>query len=145
MEPQNTGSEPQFSGEAMKVPNGTRVATTSSTPVNHGPLFGIIIGLLFVALLLVLGGLMLWNYMLAPTTITIETPERPTEAMNQEPESETARAQADAASALSTSNELPAIEADLLSTDLSSLETELTAIDVMIESAGSAAVTPTTP
>jgi flagellar basal body-associated protein FliL len=140
MEPQNPGSEPQFSGEVMKAPAGVP-AETASTPVNRGPLFGVIIGLLFVALVLVLGGLMFWNYLLIPAPITIDTTERPGADINQEPESTTAQAQADAAATLSTSNELPAIEADLLSTDLSSLETELTSIDLMIESTGNATTT----
>ncbi len=140
MEPQNQGSEPQFSGEIMKTPAGVPATETAGTPVNRGPLFGVIIGLLFVALVLVLGGLMFWNYLLTPTPLTIDPPS-PDTGMNQEPESTTAQAQADAAITLSTSNELPAIEADLLSTDLSSLETELTAIDLMIESAGNATTT----
>ncbi len=113
----------------------TPVATP---PMKQGNLFGIIIGLLFLALVLILGGLMLWNYILTPNALAIETPLRPTEAMNQEPESESARAQAEAAAALSTSNELPAIEADLLSTDLSNLESELGAIDVIVGSTGNA-------
>lgn len=143
MEPTNSGTEPQFSGEAMKMPAGTPpVASGNATAVNRGPIFGVIIGLLFLALILILGGLMLWNYILTPPPLVIETPERPTAEMNQEPESTTARAQAEAAAALSTSNELPAIEADLLSTDLSSLESELTAIDVMIETAGTGTTTP---
>lgn len=136
---ENPSSEPQFNGEAMKVPAGSYAAPVATQPIKHGKLFGVIIGLLFFALVLILGGLMLWNYILTPNTLVVETPLRPTEEMNQEPESETARAQAEAAAALSTSNELPAIEADLLSTDLSSLESELATIDAMIESTGSAA------
>lgn len=143
MEPTNTGAEPQFTGEAMKVPGGSKPVTASvGTAVNRGPLFGLIIALLFFALVLILAGLVLWNYLLVPSSVVIDTPERPTAEMNQEPESTTARAQTEAAAALSTSNELPAIEADLLSTDLSSLESELTAIDIMIETTGSSNATP---
>lgn len=134
-------NEPQFSGEAMKTPAGTHYQSTSGTAVNRGPLFAIIIGLLFLSLVLILGGLMLWNRILTPSAITIDGLGRPTADMNQEPESTNARAQADAAAALSTSNELSAIEADLMSTDLSNLEAELTAIDAVV---GSAAA-PTTP
>lgn len=56
-------------------------------------------------------------------------PLRPTPAMNNEPESTTAEAQADALLVLSTSNELTTIVADIAGTDTSALETEFTAIE----------------
>ncbi len=116
----------------MKFPKNQNPATSTSTPVNQGPLFGVIIGLLFLALVLILAGLVIWNYLLTPAPVildnVIQTPP------NLEPESTTAQAQVEAASVLSTSNELYAIEADLMSTDLSNLESEIVAIDILVES-----------
>jgi hypothetical protein len=118
-------NEPQFEGEEMKLPGNT--STTTNT--THNPVFGLIIALLFLTLVLVLGGLLLWyRTTLTEPTMVLPT-DRPTPAENNEPESTTAEARSDAATVVSTSHELDAIEADIKSTDLTSVETDLTAID----------------
>ncbi len=55
--------------------------------------------------------------------------ERPTRQQNQEPESNTAYAQVDSLNTLNSSDEIWAIEADLDSTDLSSLLLEVPALE----------------
>ena len=58
---------------------------------------------------------------------------RPTYETNKEPESTTAKAQVDTLGVMSTSDELGAIEADLESTSLTNLDTELIPIDQELE------------
>lgn len=131
MESINQSQEPQFEGEVMKIPGSDKATTApNASPITtQGPHFGLIIGLLFLTLALILVGLYLWSRLMTQTDIVISIPGRPTTEMNQEPESTTSRAQAEASMVLSTSNELSAIEADLLSTDLTTLINELTVID----------------
>ncbi len=90
---------------------------------------------LSVALGAILIGLFLWyqalNTMPAPQPDSL----RPTAAMNNEPESTTAEAETESFGALSTSNEIEAIEADLESTNLDSLESELIQISTELEAA----------
>jgi hypothetical protein len=134
-------TQPQFDTDVMKTPTSTPVTTEPST--KHSPAFGLIVGLLFLALVLVLAGLYLWNRTLLTPPPVVELPtDRPSREQNQEPESTTAAAQADAALVMSTSNELPAIEADLVATDLANLGAELTAIDTEVAALGAAPATP---
>jgi hypothetical protein len=65
----------------------------------------------------------------------METPTRPTAEMNQEPETTNAEAQVESYGALSTSDEISALEADLGSTDITNLEIELQQIDAELEAA----------
>ena len=58
---------------------------------------------------------------------------RPTAEMNKEPETTNTVAEVDSFSALSTSDELSAIEADLESTNLDGLEAELGEVEIEIE------------
>lgn len=88
-----------------------------------------IIILLFIILGLILGGLYYW-YTISTKPVVIDlTPTRPTLETNKEPETRNATAQVDSLTVMSTSDELSAIEADLLSTDLDSLETEINQIE----------------
>lgn len=126
-------SEPNFEGEAMKVPEGS----SHHTPVagtEPGTSFGLILALLFLALVLILGGMYFW-YRTVTSTPPVIIPEslRPTAEENTEPESTTAAAQADALNVVSSSNELDAISADLESTNIDTLTAELQAIDNTIE------------
>lgn len=93
--------------------------------------FGIILVLLFIALILVGLGLFLWSRKSPPPQ---PPTTRPTAEMNNEPESTTAEAQADALLVLSNSSELNTIVADIEGTDTTALETEFTAIEAELKS-----------
>lgn len=85
-------------------------------------------------LVLLLAGLYLWGASLKQAVIVSPiTPDRPTRAENNEPESTNAEADVDTAAALSTSNELDLIQADLENTNLNTLDAELTTIDIEME------------
>ncbi|MCA9355550.1 hypothetical protein KC865_03300 [Candidatus Kaiserbacteria bacterium] len=127
---------PDFEGEKMKMPENsdTRPAPEEeeSTGVINGPLlFG-----LAVLLIAILGGMYYW---FASLTVSNEEEmpviDRPTAEENNEPESTTAEAQVETLQAVSTSDEIEAIEADLEATNLDSLDAELNAIDAEIEAA----------
>lgn len=126
---------PDLSHEEMKMPENSVVhsapKSSKQTPVN-----GIIIVVLALLLILILGGMYYWFSQL--TTAVTPTPapiDRPTAEENNEPESTTAEAAVETGQALSTSDEIAAIEADIEATDLDSLDAELNAIDAELEAA----------
>lgn len=126
---------PDLSNEAMKMPENSTVAATPvaehRTPVN-----AIIIAILALLLIFILGGMYYWFSQLTVQPEVIPTPvERPTAEENNEPESTTAEAAVETQQALSTSDEIAAIEADIEATDLDALDAELTAIDAELEAA----------
>ncbi len=83
---------------------------------------------LFTLLAALLIGLYFW--ITAEKQIpTAPIPSRPTYETNREPESTTARAQVESLGILSTSDELTAIEADLESTALDNLDSDLVQIN----------------
>ena len=96
---------------------------------------GPILFLLVVLLLAILGGMYRWFVVLDKNVPTISTSLRPTAEQNNEPESTTAEAQVEAYGVVSTSDEIPAIEADVAGTNLDSLDNELNAIDAEIDAA----------
>ncbi|MEY2665035.1 MAG: hypothetical protein RLZZ480_140 [Candidatus Parcubacteria bacterium] len=100
--------------------------------VTNGP----ILLLLVVMLISVLGGMYYW-FVSVRTNTPVVAPSslRPSAAENNEPESASAEAQAEAMGVVSTSDEIPAIEADVESTNLDSLDAELDAIESEIDSA----------
>lgn len=108
-------------------------ATVAREPENiaNGP----ILFLLVVLLLAILGGMYRWFVVLNRDVPSITTSLRPSAAQNKEPESTTARAQTEAYGVVSTSDEIPAIEADVAGTNLDSLDSELNAIDAEIDAA----------
>jgi hypothetical protein len=89
----------------------------------------LVIGLLAGALIIILALLFFWYKASQITPLPTPAPVRPTAQMNNEPESTTAEAETESFGAMSTSDELNAIEADLESTNLDSLERELIQID----------------
>lgn len=109
------------------------------TPPHWG--FGLVLGGLGVILVIVLVGIYYW-YLALPPVVISDPSLRPSEAQNQEPESTNARAQTSALNTMSTSNELSAIKADIESTDITNLDTELVAIEAEITAAANAATTP---
>jgi len=123
---------PNFEGEEMKLPT----MRPQSRDRNSSPLFtsSTLITLLFLALGLILAGLTYWYIMgsgaVAPAA---PLPLRPTLETNREPETVTATAQVESFTIMSTSDEIAAIEADLESTNLESLEGELLQIDQELE------------
>ena len=127
-------SEPNFEGETMKMPENTDIQSSSEgarSSVINGPLLLI----LTILLVLILGGMYYWFTTLTPAPQPTPEVLRPTAEENNEPESTTAEAQADMMQVTSPSDEISAIEADLGSTDLESLDAELNAIDAEIDAA----------
>lgn len=125
-------NEPNFEGEKMKMPtqsiNPNRLGGKSESSK------GIFIVLLFIALAVILIGLFYW-YQSDSVIPPPPSASRPTAEMNKEPETTNATAQVESLSALSTSDEILAIEADIESTNLDSLEAELGQIDAELEAA----------
>lgn len=125
-------NEPNFEGEEMKLP--VQNITIEESPVDTQTK-GTLIVVLFAALAVILAGMFYWYKITSVVIIEDTVPARPTTDTNKEPETTTATAQVQSFSALSTSNELNAIEADLESTNLDSLESELPQIDTELETA----------
>ena len=136
-EEHNDVQSPDTADEEMKMPE-TTTATKTETTHSTAPLNGIIIVILILLLVFILGGLYIWfSQLIAPASTPNVAPavERPTAAENNEPESTTAEAAVETQSAMSTSDEIAAIEADLEATDLDALDAELNAIDAELEAA----------
>jgi hypothetical protein len=119
--------KPLFTKDELKMPQenfGTK------TPNDAPSYIGILLGILIVILILILGGLYLWGEMIQKNA-QIELPEltRPTAEENNEPESNNAEADVETLGAMSTSDDVGLIEADLESTTIHELDTELNAID----------------
>jgi len=84
---------------------------------------------LFVLLGIILAGMIYW-YNTAFEAVPADTEiTRPALENNNEPETDTATAQTDGFSAMSTSDEITALEADLESTNLEDLDAELLQIE----------------
>lgn len=128
--------EPNFDGEAMKLPENSDVQPTI-TEERSSLIGGPILIVLVLLLVLILGGMYYWFATLNGTTEAVPPVpvERPTPEENNEPESTTAEAQVDTLLVTSPSDELSAIEADLEATNLDSLDAELQAIDAEIDAA----------
>lgn len=132
---------PNLDDAPMKMPEHHVYEPES---VTNGPILVLLIALL----LAVLGGMFYWFSMLGKGGVVISpTSLRPTAEQNNEPESTTAEAHAEAYGVVSTSDEIPAIEADVEGTNLDSLDSELDAIEAEIDAAleeeASAEITPT--
>ena len=125
-------NEPNFAGEKMKMPTESNYQTGSEQATKETK--GVFLIGMIAALVVILVGLIYW-YLTAQTPVAVvETPLRPTAEMNKEPETTTATAQTESFGAMSTSDELGAIEADLESTNLDTLDSELIQIDTELES-----------
>ncbi len=101
----------------------------------HHTHVGPILGVLIVVLILIMGGLYLWGSMLSQSGSEGRV-ERT--IPNNEPETPRAAADAQILNTTSSSNDLDAIYADLESTDLSSLETELGQVETEMNASASA-------
>lgn len=91
---------------------------------------GPILGVITLMLALILGGLYIWGGMLTEQAVVVPPP-----IINNEPETPRAEADIQILKTLSPSDEISAIEADLLSTDNNSLDADLTTIDAEFEAA----------
>jgi hypothetical protein len=120
-----------FKKEELKMPEES-FGVSSVPSEEHSPQLGLILGILIVFLMLILAGLFLWGEYIhqstTPPVIEVQV-ERPTPEENNEPESTNAEAQVETMSALSTSDEIGAIESDLSGTDVENLTAEETAIE----------------
>ncbi len=115
------------------TPSDTTVSRVIPEPesIANGP----ILILLVILLIAVLGGMYRWFIVLDNDAPIIPTTLRPSAAQNNEPESASAEAQVEAYGVVSTSDEIPAIEADIEGTNLDSLEGELDAIEAELDAA----------
>lgn len=112
------------------------ISTQITQPVDtEGIANGPILVLLVVLLIAILGGMYRWFVILNNEVPTINAGLRPSAAENNEAESTTAEARVEAMGVVSSSDEIPAIEADIESTDLDSMESELDAIEAELDAA----------
>ena len=112
------------------------ISAQITQPVDTGGITnGPILILLVVLLIAILGGMYRWFVILNNDVPTINAGLRPSAAENNEPESTTAEARAEAMGVVSSSDEIPAIEADIESTDLDTMESELDAIEAELDAA----------
>ncbi len=123
--------EPNFEGEEMKLPESDEQYLATEKPQTKSSPW--ILVLLFILLALILAGLIYWYQLATQLPQSKPTPERPTAEMNQEPETTNAVAEVESFDAMSTSDEIFTIEADLESTNLDNLETELLQIETELE------------
>lgn len=134
---QTTPHAPDFEGEKMKKPESTIDSTAVAEPEQNtkshlGSFILILVSILFIVLV----GLYLWSQSLQNESASVvpeQTTERPTPEDNNEPESTRAEAETTSLGIMSTSNEIGAIEADLESTNLDTLDAEMQAIETELD------------
>ena len=111
------------------MPNETQEKTPSLTENGHA---GAVLGLLVVVLVLIVGGLYLWGSMIAKN----ENQARVERVIpNNEPETVRAITDRQILDTTSASVEIDAIYADLESTNLNDLDSELASIDIEMTAA----------
>ena len=108
--------------------NKTEGSDSIITHAHAGP----IIGVLSLMLILILGGLYMWGGLLAKPAVVAPI-EKP--IVNNEPETPRAVADTQILEIMSPSDEISAIEADLESTRLDSLDADLNTMDAEFEAA----------
>jgi hypothetical protein len=131
MEEKNQPIEkPNLDDLEMHMPEGTMSVpeTVPGKRVTNGPILLILIFLL----VLILGGMFWWYYSLTNPGVEPLDVLRPTAEENNEPESTTAEAEVETMQAISTSDELGAIEADLFGTDIEVLDDDFAAIESVL-------------
>ena len=134
MEKQNPVIEPNFDGEPMRMPTvqaGRPIETTPTTSILSLP----IIILLTLILVAILGGFYYWYTLVMKEVAAIPVATRPTAEQNNEPESTTAEARTQTTDVVSTSDELTSIRADIDSTHLEDLDSEIPAIESELNAA----------
>jgi hypothetical protein len=132
MQTENNNLPPTFDPSELKMPGGE----AASALRHEEKKIGLIIILLVIALGLILVGLFLWyKAAFSPAIVAPLTEERFVPEMPNEPEMPNAEAEIQRLETVSTSNDTAAIEADLLSTDLSTLDSEMLSIENEINAA----------
>ncbi len=112
------------------------ISSQFTQPVDtEGIANGPILILLVVLLIAILGGMYRWFVILNNDVPSISAGLRPAAAENNEPKNTTTEARVEAMGVVSSSDEIPAIEADIESTDLDSLESELDSIEMELDAA----------
>lgn len=94
--------------------------------------FGIMLSILIVVLICILGGLYAWSEILqknAQLPVAQTVTPRPTAEENNEPESTTAEAHVETLGAMSTSDEIGAIEADIESTTIDEIDADINSVE----------------
>ena len=126
--------EPDFEGEVMKLPT-VNTGRPVAAPVRQSVLSLPIIIILFLLLSAILSGFYYWYTIVMKEASLIPVTTRPTNEQNNEPESTTAEARTGVLDVVSTSDELSAISADVMSTNLDDLENEVPAIETELNAA----------
>ena len=124
-------SAEKFSKDELRMPKEPLASASLST---HS-YTGMILGSLVFVLMLILGGLYLWNKQLQENAkqVIAPTSARPTATLNNEPESTNAEADVETITAMSNSDEIDAIDADLGSTLIQEPTTDTNSIDAEIK------------
>jgi hypothetical protein len=124
----------EFSKEELKMPE-ERFGTVA--PEEHSSFLAVFLGILILTLMLILAGLYMWSQDLqekqAPQ-IQAPTALRPTPEENNEPESNNAEAEVETTAALSTSDEISALEADIQASTIETLDSDVPAIEAELMS-----------
>lgn len=115
---------PHVDESELKMPETYEAPVKKASPLPY-----IIVGLLVLVLIAILVGLYLWATSLTAPASTPAVTTRPTVEENNEPESTTAEARTETIQAVSSSNELDAIEADLDATLFTDLESDFNSIE----------------
>ena len=118
----------------MRMPTvqaGRPIETSAPTSILSLP----IIILLVMILVAILGGFYYWYTLVMKEVAIVPAPVRPNVEQNNEPESTTAEARTGTMDVVSASDELPAISADVSSTHLEDLDTEIPAIESELNAA----------
>lgn len=106
----------------------------SSRTEENQPYLGIVLSVLILLLIFILGGLYMWGKTFENTPpVVVEETTRPTAEENNEPESTNAEADVQVLETASPSTEMDAIRADLQSTDTSVLNSELQAVEELLQ------------
>ena len=118
-------STPDISKDELTVPKEDLDKNKKSEPSYTGILLGVLV------VILMLGGLYMWNQQLQENANVIPIPieQRPTVEQNNEPESTNAEAEVETLGAMSTSDELDTIGADLESTTVGDPNGDFNAIE----------------
>ena len=118
--------KPNLENLEMHMPEGEMAIPETEPPqkITNGPIL-ILLTLIHRAIL----GCMYWWYVQMSKNTALPEYTRPTPEENNEPESTTAEAQTETMQAVSTSDELGAIEGDLEGTNLDALDAEIEAIE----------------
>lgn len=122
-----------FDNIELKLPEDEGVVATEATTKSVS---GMTVALTLIVLLLlgVLGGLVWWGSKIWNSRPPVEVSPivvRPTPEENNEPESTTAEAEVETLEAMSSSNEIADIKADLDAIDIEALDKELVTIDAI--------------